>query len=84
MQNSASYSTLWVMPTCPATEDFQPFKTDKEARAMRDLVARKLIAKGFKVKKWTNGGQVRQYWKMGVECGLVCQVYKLDIISRPE
>lgn len=83
MQNHASYSTLWGLPTIRATRDSRPFASDAEARAFRDRIARELIAAGCKVRRTSLRNQVRPYWGFGEPCGEACTVYKLEIISRP-
>ena len=73
------FSVLWGSDEQRATEDFQPFANDSEAKAARDLMAKFYKALGKKVHRWTLAGQTRQYWGWGVECGRSCNVYKLDV-----
>lgn len=78
MAQEYSFSVLWGSNETKATEDFQPYKTNEEARAARDLMASFLKALGLKVTRRTLRGQVRQYWGWGIPCGGCCNVY--DVI----
>ena len=78
-----TYSTLFGSPTQDATEDFQPFASDDDARKARDIEAAALKAFGFKVRKSTLRNQVRPYWAWGVSCGRSCSVYELEIVEAP-
>ena len=79
MAKEYSFSTLWGSEEVRATEDSQPFQSDAEARAARDLFAKFLKTLGVKHRRHTLSGQVRQYWAWGVPCGGCCNVYKIEV-----
>jgi len=74
-----SFSRLFGSNDIRATESFQPFKTDAEAKSARDAAWRELRKAGKVAKRWSNSGQIRQYWEFGVPCGDCCPVYYISI-----
>lgn len=73
-----AFSTLFGGPYDRATERFRPYGDDASAKAARDSAYRALKMDGYKVRRWTLRGQLRQYWSFGVPCGEGCNVYMLD------
>ena len=79
-----SFSTLWGSPDNRATAKNRPFIDDLEARRARDIEAAVLKAFGYKVRKHTLRGQVRQYWGWGEPCDRsACTVYRITIVAEP-
>lgn len=74
-----TFSRLFGTRDIQATEDFQPFKTDAEAKAARDAKWRELRKAGVNAKRSVMKGQVRQYWGWGIPCGDYCDVYYINV-----
>ena len=74
-----SFSRLWGWQGQRATRESTPFETDAAARAMRDQAYRDAKRQGYRVYRWSNPGQLRQYWGLGDTCGDVCTVYYLTV-----
>ena len=78
MTNQESYSMAWGSPTNRATESNMPFLSDADAKAARDKRFYELKKQGIHAKRSSLTGQLRQYWGLGVSCGIVCTVYYLN------
>ncbi len=74
-----SFSRLWGWQGQRATREFTPFKTDAEARAMRDQAYRDAKRQGHRVSRSSMPGQLRKYWGLGDDCGECCTVYYLSV-----
>lgn len=74
-----SFSTAWGWQGDRATREHRPFKSDAEARAMRDQAYRDAKRGGLKVSRSSMSGQLRKYWGLMDPCGEVCTVYYLHI-----
>jgi hypothetical protein len=77
MRRIAAYSVGWGTPDDPASENHRPIKSNAEARAMRDAHWRQLRKEGRDVSRSVLRGQLRQYWTLGVPCGITCDVYEI-------
>ena len=73
----AAYSIAWGTPDDYATENHCPIKTDAEARKLRDAHWRQLRKEGRNTHRSVLRGQLRQYWTLGVPCGITCDVYEI-------
>lgn len=74
-----SFSRLWGWQGQRATSESTPFATDEAARAMRDQAYRDAKRQGYKARRWSLSGQMRQYWGLGDPCGDICTVYYLTV-----
>lgn len=63
-----SFSRLW-----------DGFKSDKEAMLARNVVAKTLKKKGFKVRKFMLKNQLKKYDGFACDNGGICNVYFLEI-----
>ena len=77
MRRIAAYSVAWGTPEDHATENHRPVKSNADARAMRDAHWRQLRKEGREVSRSVLKGQLRQYWTLGVPCGITCDVYEI-------
>jgi hypothetical protein len=77
MRRIAAYSVAWGTPEDPASENWRPVHTDAEARKLRDAHWRQLRKEGRDVSRSVLKGQLRQYWTLGVPCGITCDVYEI-------
>jgi hypothetical protein len=74
-----SFSRLFGSNDIRSTENYQPFKTDAEAKAARDAKWRELKAQGVNCKRSKLSGQLREWWAFGVPCGDSCDVYYINV-----
>lgn len=74
-----SFSRLWGWQGQRATREETPFVSDDAARAMRDQAYRDAKRQGYKARRWSLSGQMRQYWGLGDPCGDICTVYYLTV-----
>jgi hypothetical protein len=77
-----SFSVLWGSEMHGrATEEFQPYLTNKDAKRERDMRYYLLKSQGKRIKRSILKGQLRQYWSFGVPCGRSCDVYNLTYME---
>lgn len=75
-----TFSVAWGSDEYRATEQYQPYANNIEAKAHRDFVWRELKTKypDAKITRSVLRGQLRQYWSFGIPCGIVCDVYEIN------
>ncbi len=79
MTKEYSFSVLWGDHFARSDEDRLVYADNEAARKARDDCAKLAIQRGFKVRRSTLAGQLRQYWGWQKPCGMICNVYKLRI-----
>jgi hypothetical protein len=80
MYNEQSFSVAWGSPTERATEAHRPYSSNAEAKAARDAAYRALPS--YQRKRASRSvlkSQLRPYWGFGLDCGIVCDVYKIHL-----
>ena len=83
MRKEESFSVLWGSDIHGrATEQFQPYLTDKDAKRERDMRYHILKKRGMNVKRSVLKDQRRGWWSFGVPCCRSCEVYKIHILEE--
>ena len=83
MTNSKEYSfsVLWGDHFNRSDADHLVYADNEAARKARDDCAKLAQKRGFKVRRSTLSGQIRQYWGWAQPCGGSCNVYKFTITA---
>ncbi len=79
MAKDYSFSVLWGDEFERSSDDRLVYADDAAARKARDDCAALAKSRGFKVRRSTLAGQIRQYWGWQNPCGASCNVYKMTI-----
>jgi hypothetical protein len=76
-----SYAALWDYADEIRSGRTSIAEANKLCLSERNAEAKRLRQEGHKVVCSTLSGQLRQYWGLGVPCGLVCPAYYLTILN---
>jgi hypothetical protein len=74
-----TYAALWDYARQIESGEMTVEQAEALCKAERDRVAKAQRSTGRKARSFTLRGQLREWWRFGVPCGLSCTVFCVNI-----